>query len=365
MGRNIAAGGNATVRGNMKVGHNLRVDGVLEAKSIKGPMKGLFSTAAKLNEAYPQPSDGWYALVGDNLPAAVYIADGGEWKPTGEESGEPCLDLPELEDAIDGINEDIREINLALTTIQSRMTAIEDGMVLYNRLMKETGKRIEVLNQKIPVMEEKMGTLEKSLKLQERLLRMSGILPFDGIFSGIGFPPQEGVWYEENSGAFSSFGDTDFYGLPETMYNKDNKALTTNVYRSGGELYHIVDGRMVSLSETDAGKAPFVNINSLCGDKDYTLSTAIEALIELETESGTTYRKPGLVIVYRTCADPETWAAKIFTSTVDNFLPTKTGYWVDFGGEALDSGNEGESGCNCEAIPGKTITEIANGILND
>ncbi len=261
--------------------------------------------------------------------------------------------------------EQLSDVATSISELSTRINDIAGTLAQYGRAIIQTNENVSAMNLSMSSLQKKIKNLEETSAINYRLLDLVGVLPFDGIFNGIGFPPQEGVWYEENSGAFSSFGDTDFYGLPETMYNKDNKALTTNVYRSGGELYHIVDGRMVSLSETDAGKAPFININSLCGDKDYTLSTAIEALIELETESGTTYRKPGLVIVYRTCADPETWAAKIFISTVDNFSPTKTGYWVDFGGEALDSGNEGESGCNCEAIPGKTITEIANGILND
>lgn len=63
VGRNVSMGGSGTVRGSMTVGHNLTVEGWLEAKNIKGPNKGLFKTAAQLREAYPNPHEGWWALV--------------------------------------------------------------------------------------------------------------------------------------------------------------------------------------------------------------------------------------------------------------------------------------------------------------
>lgn len=55
--RDVNIGGKANIRGSAKVGHNLTVDGWLEAKNIKGPNKGLFKTAAQLREAYPNPHE--------------------------------------------------------------------------------------------------------------------------------------------------------------------------------------------------------------------------------------------------------------------------------------------------------------------
>ena len=63
VGRDVNIGGKATIRGSAKVGHNLTVDGWLEAKNITGPNKGLFKTATLLREAYPNPHEGWWALV--------------------------------------------------------------------------------------------------------------------------------------------------------------------------------------------------------------------------------------------------------------------------------------------------------------
>ena len=63
VGRNVSAGGDANIQGNARIGHDLIVEGWLEAKNIKGVNKGLFASVAALREAYPQPHDGWFAGV--------------------------------------------------------------------------------------------------------------------------------------------------------------------------------------------------------------------------------------------------------------------------------------------------------------
>lgn len=83
VGRNIAAGGDADVQGSARVGHDLVVEGYLDAKNIKSPCKGLFKTAVILKECFPRPHDGWWAMVGTSVPAYVYVAEGGEWVATG------------------------------------------------------------------------------------------------------------------------------------------------------------------------------------------------------------------------------------------------------------------------------------------
>ena len=94
VGRNVTAGGNVNVQGALRVGHDLVVEGWLEAKNIKGPLKGLFVTEALLREAYPRPERGWYALVGTGLPADVWVANRKrEWEPTGETGGNPNTDI--------------------------------------------------------------------------------------------------------------------------------------------------------------------------------------------------------------------------------------------------------------------------------
>lgn len=97
VGRDVNIGGKTTIRGSAKVGHNLTVDGWLEAKNIKGPNKGLFKTAAQLREAYPNPHKGWWALVtiegsvaSDHL-GQLYVVDGGTWVAQVDSNGNPLL----------------------------------------------------------------------------------------------------------------------------------------------------------------------------------------------------------------------------------------------------------------------------------
>ena len=85
IGRNVAMGGKLDVAGSATICHNLKVDGWLEARNIKGVNKGVFTSVTKLREAYPTPHDGWLAGVGDSSPFAAYVGDGGDWVATGGE----------------------------------------------------------------------------------------------------------------------------------------------------------------------------------------------------------------------------------------------------------------------------------------
>lgn len=102
-------GGDVQVRGTSVFGHNVKIKGWLDAKNIKGPLKGLFKDELSLKEAYPEPQPGWFALVGNSLPANVYIEEDGEWVATGEQGGEVFLSL-------DGIEEDITDLQELLAS---------------------------------------------------------------------------------------------------------------------------------------------------------------------------------------------------------------------------------------------------------
>ena len=108
--RNITAGGHLNVRGNSVFDHNVVIKGWLDAKNIKGPCKGLYASEETLNEAYPKPMPGWYALVGNTLPAAVYRAEGGKWVATGEQGGEVNLYLDQLEQDVANLDDDVKDI---------------------------------------------------------------------------------------------------------------------------------------------------------------------------------------------------------------------------------------------------------------
>lgn len=132
VGRNVSAGGNVNVQGNVRIGHDLKVEGWFDAKNIKGPVKGLFLTEAKLNAAYQFPEDGWYALVGTTLPAALYVTEGGEWKPTGQNAGSPGTDLTEYRAELEGLqgkveNNELQSVSVTAGNNSATLTVKSKG----------------------------------------------------------------------------------------------------------------------------------------------------------------------------------------------------------------------------------------------
>lgn len=77
--RHATVGGNTTLRGDTAVGGDLRVDGWLEAPNIKSALKGLYASAETLMRQWPRPEPGWFALVGDTLPATLFRSEEGKW----------------------------------------------------------------------------------------------------------------------------------------------------------------------------------------------------------------------------------------------------------------------------------------------
>lgn len=94
VGRNATTGGDVNIQGSARVGHDLVVEGWLEAKNIKSANKGLFATVEALRAAYPHVHEGWFAGVPatdkeiSDLGLSVeegkalyrlYVGCGGEW----------------------------------------------------------------------------------------------------------------------------------------------------------------------------------------------------------------------------------------------------------------------------------------------
>lgn len=121
VGRNVTMGGKVTVRGSATIGHNLKVEGWLDAKNIKSANKGLFTTVAALRNAFPRPHDGWFAFVGDTFPAAIYIGDGGEWVATGKTGG-PTTDLTDVNQTLEAHGDSIDELKQAVWPLEVTLT---------------------------------------------------------------------------------------------------------------------------------------------------------------------------------------------------------------------------------------------------
>lgn len=122
VGRNVSLGGKAEIAGSAHIGHNLKVDGWLEAPNIKGANKGVFLTVQALREAYPNPHDGWMAGVGSSTPFTAYIGNGGEWVATGG-TIEVTVDMSQYTEGVAQLQEDIDEVAARVQTAETNITS--------------------------------------------------------------------------------------------------------------------------------------------------------------------------------------------------------------------------------------------------
>lgn len=75
-------GGSAIVRGNVTIGHDLKVDGWLDADNIRAGNKGVYNSLADLKFAFPTPLNGWCAGIvnaADLETLDLYVGMAGEW----------------------------------------------------------------------------------------------------------------------------------------------------------------------------------------------------------------------------------------------------------------------------------------------
>lgn len=132
LGRHFTAGGSARVTDRLIVGGNLTVNGLLKARNIQGPCKGLFPSVEQLNALYPDPAPGWWALVGKSLPALVFVADAGRWNSTGGSGG---LEMPELTDCnlrldrLDTLTDNITDrVDTLSNDLKDRLDTLSDEL---------------------------------------------------------------------------------------------------------------------------------------------------------------------------------------------------------------------------------------------
>lgn len=152
VGRNTSIGGNITIQGGGRVKGTFVIDGWLDAKNIKGSNKGIFTSAAKLREAYPRPHDGWWAIVGKTLPSPIYVGDGGEWVATGESGGNPTFE--NVDEQIQHIVDDAKsKIDNAKKTIEDMVAALPITQELGDSatsVMSQAAVKKAIENVKIP-----------------------------------------------------------------------------------------------------------------------------------------------------------------------------------------------------------------------
>lgn len=115
IGRNVALGGRLTTQGSVHIKRHVRIDGVLDAEHHKYVNKGLFTTAERLRAQYPEPHNGWYAYVGNSMPARMWIAWGYEWIDSGEDGGAESIYLNDVWLA----NEEMADLVAALGSVKA------------------------------------------------------------------------------------------------------------------------------------------------------------------------------------------------------------------------------------------------------
>lgn len=146
VGRDVTVGGRSTIRGNATFNRDVYISGWLNARNIRGAGKGLYETVDKLNSAYPNPENGWFALVGNTLPADIYRAWGGEWVATGQKGGEPVLELAKLTELSESLENEVSARVAAdealKKAVDAEVTARADGdKELSDALAKEIADR--------------------------------------------------------------------------------------------------------------------------------------------------------------------------------------------------------------------------------
>lgn len=92
----------------------------------------------------------------------------------------------------------------------------------------------------------------------------------------------------------------------------------------------------IDMAGLSAGTEAVLNVNTMCGDRDYTLSLAIQAVCDLSERTGIEYRRDGLVITYRRNSDPAVWETKQFRGHAADFTAVNEDLWHDFGGGDSD-----------------------------
>ncbi len=148
VGRHAIVSGETTLRGNTSVGGDLRVDGWLEAPNIKGALKGLYADAEALMKQWPRPEPGWFALVGDTLPATLFRTEGGKWINCGVAPETFSVDMQQFKQLLQTENQRAQQAEQDLHTAMQKTesdlhAAIKDSETTLQMTLAEAETALE------------------------------------------------------------------------------------------------------------------------------------------------------------------------------------------------------------------------------
>lgn len=264
--RDLTLGGGVLANGSSTFRKNLRVEGWLDAPNLRGACKGLFATEEKLNDMYPNPEDGMWAMVGETIPAYVYMAENGEWVDTGNLTDGIDVNIHDSDIVvnIDELREYIESVEGALaseastrdkndTTLQRSITDVSRNLVEEGTLRASADDDIRKSIANIFLPFEEVVDIEQS-KIQSIGATLSGTIVFNQatktfIYKAKSATSVNYTYY--NTGAELETGE---YGTVSTSYGytpfEDKMYNTTNaIYQWNGTEMKIVTKSPTKTSE--------------------------------------------------------------------------------------------------------------------
>lgn len=255
IGRDLTLGGGVVTKGSSTFEKNLRVEGWLDAPNLRGACKGLFATEEKLNEMYPNPEDGMWAMVGETIPAYVYMAENGEWVDTGNLTDGINVNIHDSDIVIniDELREYIENVEGALETAMDNLreeqqradNQIKADLNIEGNLRASADEEIRNRFKKIFLPFEEVVNIEQS-KIQSMGTALSGTIVFNQatktfIYKAKSATSVNYTYY--NTGAELETGE---YGTVNTSYGytpfEDKMYNTTNaIYQWNGTEMKIVN----------------------------------------------------------------------------------------------------------------------------
>lgn len=127
--RNVHVGSNVNIRGCIKIGHDVKIDGWLDAPNIRGACKGFFLDEKDLKAAYPKADKGDYAFVGDTLPCVIWQWDGEKWYSTGKNGG-PDID-------VDGYLARVDTLEGSVNTLEGKIGVLQSDVESHTTMAEE------------------------------------------------------------------------------------------------------------------------------------------------------------------------------------------------------------------------------------
>lgn len=146
---NVVVGGDGSISGGMTVGHNLKVEGWLEARNIRGVNKGVFPTYEALVAKYSEPQDGWYAGVAVTTDGETvfefYLAQKGRWVDM-ESTIDSAIEVGTLQRDVEEMKKDVAKIPSLSDAVEAMQEAVSDVTEEMDALSEEDTRLADLIS---------------------------------------------------------------------------------------------------------------------------------------------------------------------------------------------------------------------------